>query len=60
MIVVFLLLCSNGIQAQTKHTLHNQAVIGSIDSIHSKILNEKREIWIHVPNSALDDSYLKR
>ena len=28
----------------------NDIIIGKIDSIDSKILNEKREIWIHVPD----------
>ena len=29
----------------------NKITIGTIDSIQSKILNEKRKIWVHVPNS---------
>ncbi len=29
----------------------NKVIIGTIDSIESKILNEKRKIWVHVPNS---------
>ncbi|WP_316839200.1 alpha/beta hydrolase-fold protein [Pedobacter gandavensis] len=29
----------------------NKVTIGTIDSIQSKILNEQRKIWIHVPSS---------
>jgi hypothetical protein len=29
----------------------NKVEIGTIDSIHSKILNEKRAIWVYVPNN---------
>ena len=28
----------------------NQVVIGTIDSVHSNILNETRKIWVYVPN----------
>jgi hypothetical protein len=34
---------------------NNSVVIGSIENIHSKILNENRKIWIHVPASASID-----
>ena len=30
---------------------NNQVVIGTIDSVQSKILNEKRKVWVYVPNS---------
>lgn len=30
---------------------NNQVVIGTIDTIHSKILNEKRTIWVYAPKS---------
>ena len=29
----------------------NKITIGTIDSIQSNILNEKRKIWVYVPNS---------
>ncbi len=29
---------------------NNSIIIGTVDSIHSKILDEKRKIWIYVPN----------
>jgi predicted alpha/beta superfamily hydrolase len=34
--------------------------IGTIDSISSKILNEKRKIWIHLPKSAQNTSFAKQ
>jgi len=34
----------------------NKITIGTIDSIQSKILNEQRKIWIHVPSSWSADS----
>ena len=60
MIVVFLLCDTNEIQAQTTQTHLNKVIIGSIDSIHSKILNEQRKIWVYVPNSASNDIYSKQ
>ena len=29
----------------------NRIIIGTVDSVQSKILNEKRKIWVHVPES---------
>ena len=58
--IVLLLFYSNGIQAQTTQTQPKQVVIGSIDNIHSKILNEQREIWVYVPSSASDTNYSKQ
>ena len=37
----------------------NQIVIGQIESIHSEILDESREFWIHIPESAKDSSTYK-
>tara|TARA_R110002050_G_C8887537_1_gene509259 strand:- start:213 stop:1487 length:1275 start_codon:yes stop_codon:yes gene_type:complete len=37
----------------------NQIVIGQIESINSEILNESREFWIHIPESAKDSSTYK-
>ena len=39
-------------------TSDNKIVIGTIDSIHSNILNEQRKIWVYVPNS--DGFYAKQ
>jgi len=60
MIALFLLFCTNGIQAQTTQTQPKQVVIGSIDNIQSKILNEQREVWVYVPRSASDTNYSKQ
>ncbi len=38
----------------------NNIVIGHIDSLSSKILHEKRKIWVHVPDSYLNGVYAKR
>jgi len=43
------------LKAQT----NNSVVIGAIDSIHSKLLNEQRKIWVHVPASASWDKKKK-
>ena len=32
-------------------------VIGKMDSLNSKILNEQRKLWIHVPESSSDAAY---
>ena len=60
MIAVFILLFTNGLQAQTTQIQPNQIVIGSKDIIHSKILNEQREVWVRVPISASDTIYSKQ
>ena len=33
---------------------NSKITIGVIDSIHSKILNENRDFWVYIPNSAQD------
>ena len=38
----------------------NDIVIGKIESIHSKILNEERKIWVHVPEENSDDVSQKK
>lgn len=39
----------------------NKVVIGTIDSIQSKILNEKRKIWVYVPpNDGTSEKYEKQ
>ena len=45
LLVIFMALNSNA-QNDTK------VIIGNIDSIDSKILKEKRKIWVHIPNSS--------
>ncbi len=36
----------------------NKIIIGTIDSIQSKILNEKRKVWIYVPKGIVDSVFL--
>lgn len=51
---VLFFLCVN---AQTDN---NKIVIGTVDSVQSKILNEQRKIWVHVPNSDPNSLFLKQ
>lgn len=39
---------------------NNKIVLGEIDSIQSKILNEKRKIWVHIPDSGPAGFYAKQ
>ncbi|MDP4260116.1 MAG: alpha/beta hydrolase-fold protein [Bacteroidota bacterium] len=48
---IVLSVCVNWIKAQPGNPL----LLGHIDSIDSKMLHEKRTIWIHVPESARND-----
>ncbi len=43
----------------SKAQLENKIILGNIDSIDSKILQEKRKIWVYVPNNAQFDIYAK-
>ncbi len=38
----------------------NAVVIGSTDSVYSKILNENRTVWIYVPNAVENSLYSKQ
>jgi predicted alpha/beta superfamily hydrolase len=60
MTTIFLLCFTIRIQAQTNQTQTNQIVIGSKDTIYSKILNEQRKIWIYVPSSPSDTVFFKQ
>jgi len=55
--LVYLLCCSLFI-ANGQHS--NDIVIGKIDSINSKILNEERKIWVHVPEDNSEELYGKK
>jgi len=46
----FCLLLNAAIYAQTD----NKIVLGNADSVYSKILNENRKIWVHVPDENAD------
>ena len=54
-LVALLVTGSFGLTAQKNNTIS----IGSIDSIESKILKEKRKIWIHVPDGGPVDVFTK-
>jgi uncharacterized protein len=51
----FLSIILFSLQAQTGNSVN----IGAIDSIHSKLLNEQRKIWVHLPASASWDKKKK-
>jgi len=38
----------------------NRIVIGNTDSIYSKILNEERKIWVHMPDTSGNGLYSKK
>jgi predicted alpha/beta superfamily hydrolase len=59
-IIALLLFSSILMQAQNGQTQSKQIVIGTKDIIHSKILNEQREIWVYVPSSASDTTFSKQ
>lgn len=46
-----LLLCVGSCNSDKSKESNNKIVIGTIDSLHSKILGETRKIWVYVPNS---------
>src|SRR5438045_1535353 len=47
LLLLLLIIASEKINAQSG----NNIVIGTIDSVYSSILKEKRKIWVYVPNS---------
>lgn len=55
-LILFLCLCYLGSHSQ----IDNQIVIGKIDSINSKILNEQRKVWVYVPDENTGSIYLKK
>ena len=38
----------------------NKIVLGNIDNVDSKILNEQRKIWVYVPHDGTNDIYSKQ
>lgn len=53
-IVLLLLVISFGTVAQKRD---NRIVIGTVDTVYSKILNEKRAVLVHVPAGGNDQRY---
>jgi uncharacterized protein len=56
LITILLILSSSLLKAQNG----NKIVMGTIDTVHSKILGEDRPIWVYVPNSGRADIYLQK
>ena len=53
--------CLTYIAACTLHAQKNNlAVLGKEDSVYSKILNEKRRIWVHVPTNNSPDGIFEQ
>jgi len=55
-IIFNLISCKQKENSVTIEMPKNQIVIGKLDSIYSNILDESRELWIHIPESAKDSS----
>ena len=56
--ILSLFICiSLSLNAQTDN---NKVVIGTIDSVQSSIMNEKRKVWVYVPQSSGGDIYAKQ
>jgi uncharacterized protein len=49
-----------GISFGTNAQTDNKIVLGTIDTLQSKILNEQRKIWVHVPNGGSFDIHAKQ
>ncbi|WP_336518214.1 alpha/beta hydrolase-fold protein [Pollutibacter soli] len=56
LLVSFVLLITDFSLAQSD----NKITLGNIDSIQSTILNEKRQIWVHVPREGQGEVYSKQ
>ncbi len=59
LIILSLISCNQKEKTVDTIVPKNQIVIGQVRSIHSEILNESREFWIHIPESAKDSSFYK-
>lgn len=55
-VILFLLMFASFGFAQNR----NDIQIGTIDSISSKVLNEERKIWVHLPRSAQNTGFAKQ
>lgn len=59
--LVFLsLLCCAATLARAQTVKNNALVIGRVDSVASVVLKETRKVWVYVPASASDPTYLKQ
>ncbi|MBF4465434.1 alpha/beta hydrolase-fold protein [Flavobacterium sp. LC2016-12] len=55
LVLFFLMIASSGF-AQNRNNIQ----IGTVDSISSKVLNEERKIWVHLPRSAQNTGFAKQ
>ena len=59
--LVFLsLLCCAATLARAQTVKNNALVIGRVDSVASVVLKETRKVWVYMPASASDPTYLKQ
>lgn len=58
-IFLSLISCNQKENSVENEIQENEIVVGQVESIHSEILDESRELWIHIPESAKDSSSYK-
>ena len=58
-IFLSLISCNQKENSVKNEIQENEIVVGQVKSIHSKILDESLEFWIHIPESAKDSSSYK-
>ena len=58
-IFLSLISCNQKENSVENEIQENEIVVGQVESIHSEILDESREFWIHIPESAKDSSSYK-
>ncbi|TDN38400.1 alpha/beta hydrolase [Hymenobacter sp. UV11] len=56
--LLLLWLLAGSALAQAQTIRNNAVIIGRVDSVTSAVLKEKRKIWVYVPASAHDPTYL--
>lgn len=49
--------CQSNKAPESKGSSEDQYIIGKLDSLHSDILDETRNIWVHVPGNQVDAIY---
>lgn len=59
LIFISLISCKQEEKTVDEEFQKNEIVIGKVDRIHSEVLDESRELWIHIPESASDSSSYK-
>jgi uncharacterized protein len=59
LVILLLLFAVVGAEAQIM-VKNNQVILGKIDSVYSKILGEKRSVWIYLPGDYNDSSFTRK